>query len=55
MADFGLSVSMRDSSKMTWRSASISFGSKVERKAMSSRSPSAIRVPSLGTRIWKVV
>jgi hypothetical protein len=55
MADFGVSVSIRDSSKMTWRSASISLGSKVEAKAMASRSSSAVLVPSLGTRIWKVV
>src|SRR5215813_348614 len=30
IADFGVSVSMRDSSKMTWRSASISLGSELE-------------------------
>ncbi len=51
MADFGVSVSMRASSKMTWRSESISLGSKVERKAMASSSSRAFRVPSLGTRI----
>ena len=51
MADFGVSVSIRDSSKMTWRSASISFGSKAERKAMASSRSKALRVPSRGTRI----
>ena len=45
----GLSVSMRDSSEMTWRSASTSLGSNVERKAMSSSSWMATAVASPGT------
>ena len=55
IASRGLSVWMRVSSKMTSRSALISLGSNFERKAMSSSSPIAVLVASLGTRIWKVV
>ena len=55
MAVFGLSCSIRASSKMTSRSAVISLESKVERKAMSSSSSMAVRVASLGTVIWNDV
>jgi hypothetical protein len=49
MAVRGLSVSMRDSSKMTSRSRPISAGSKAERKAMSWSSWMAVSVASRGT------
>jgi hypothetical protein len=49
MAVLGLSAWILASSKMTWRSRSTSFGSKVERKAMSARVWTAVSSASAGT------